>query len=100
MCALRTKPTHFLFCSTRLRLSPAVDEDVEVAEPNFIYTKAQATNDPGLSQLWGMLATTTGGANAVGAWSAGNTDCSDVVIGIIGEQAATAVAVAAAVAAP
>ena len=97
LCVRIAHQTH-AFSVLFLRLSPAVDEDVEVAEPNFIYTKA--TNDPGLNQLWGMLATTTGGANAVGAWSAGNTDCSDVVIGIIGEQAATAVAVAAAVAAP
>jgi hypothetical protein len=79
-----------MFCSLS---TPAADENVEVAQPNFIYTAFQATNDPGLNQLWGMLAS-GGGANAVGAWTAGNTDCSDIVIGIIGKQATTAAAVA------
>lgn len=54
-----------------------------MAEPNFVYT-TQQTNDPGLSQLWGMLATSAGGANATGAWASGYTSCSDVVVGVIG----------------
>jgi hypothetical protein len=63
-----------------------VDEDVEVAEPNFLYTGSQATtNDPYLSQLWGMLGSAAGGVNAAGAWAKGYTDCSGVVIGVIGE---------------
>lgn len=69
-------------CSTRCFVS--ADEDVEYAEPNFLYTKSQ-TNDPGMAQLWGMQAA-GGGANAVGAWAKGYTDCSDVVIGVIGEN--------------
>lgn len=56
---------------------------MEFAQPNFIYTKLQATNDPGLSSLWGML-DNGGGANATGAWASGHTDCSDVVVAVIG----------------
>lgn len=93
-CRLTTAQ-HLTLCLSMLcsLSTPAADEDVEVAQPNFIYTASQTTNDPGLNQLWGMLAS-GGGANAVGAWTAGNTDCSDVVIGIIGKQATTAAAVA------
>ena len=59
------------------------DEDVEYAEPNFVY-KASQTNDQYTNLLWGMLPDLAG-ANAVGAWNKGYTDCSDVVIGVIGK---------------
>lgn len=62
------------------------DEDVEYAEPNFIYRPVQVSqpNDQYFTNLWGMK-NGAGGANAVGAWAAGYTDCSDVVIGVIDE---------------
>ena len=38
-----------------------------------------------MSSLWGMMAA-GGGANATGAWAKGYTNCSDVVIGVLGEH--------------
>jgi hypothetical protein len=66
------------------------DPDVEYAEPNFKVRTLQATpwvpNDLSNFGLWGM--TDTGaGAKATSAWAQGYTDCSDVVIDVIGEQA-------------
>jgi hypothetical protein len=61
------------------------DEDVLYAEPNFIYKTLQAPvpNDPDLGQLWGMLG--GNGADAAGAWAKGYTDCSNVVVGVLGK---------------
>lgn len=69
-------------------LLPRADADVALVEPNFIIKAAQVppvTNDPYLGELWGMLANTSGGADAAGAWTQGYTDCSGVVIAVIGE---------------
>lgn len=70
-------------------LPPPADEDVEIAEPNFMRQPLQAQpNDEYLSLLWGMLGSSAGGANAAGAWGKGYTNCSDVVIAVIGEPSA------------
>ncbi|GAB2515340.1 S8 family peptidase [Lysobacter humi (ex Lee et al. 2017)] len=68
------------------------DPAVEYAEPNWIYTHADASNDTYYTNgsLWGMYGNATNPANAFGsqageAWNAGATSCGDVWVGIIDE---------------
>ncbi|WIA17105.1 hypothetical protein OEZ85_014000 [Tetradesmus obliquus] len=61
------------------------DPDVDYVEPNYIYTTQAVESDPYLGELWGMQATTVGGANATGAWTSGSSSCDGVVIGVIDE---------------
>ncbi|QYK05185.1 S8 family peptidase [Shewanella zhangzhouensis] len=70
----------------------AADPNVEFVEPNWIYQHADAANDTYYTNgsLWGMYGDATNPANGWGShageqWNAGNTDCSDVVVGIIDE---------------
>lgn len=66
----------------------AQDKSVVFAEPNFIVKALQSpspTNDPRVGELWGMLNSAAGAANAVGAWNQNYTDCSNVYIGVIDE---------------
>lgn len=65
-------------------------DEVEVAEPNWIYRHQATSNDPfytSLTQnLWGMGA--NGNVYGIGAstpWAAGKTGASDVYVGIIDE---------------
>ncbi|KAB7731142.1 S8 family serine peptidase [Rudanella paleaurantiibacter] len=61
-------------------------EGVEFAEPNFIYQHNAVSNDPGLSQLWGMGANGNQfGSQAITAWANGKTGSSTVYVGIIDE---------------
>lgn len=71
-----------------LQADPAVD----FAEPNWIYTTQETSDDPYYTsgQLWGMQGAGTTPANVYGsgaaaAWEAGKTCSSDVVVGIIDE---------------
>ena len=57
-------------------------EDIEFAQPNWIYQHTLTPNDPSFSQLWGMQAGF--GSNATSAWDS-KTNCSDVVVGVIDE---------------
>jgi len=67
--------------------------EIEYAEPNWIYTVDETSNDPYYinGSLWGMYGDATSPANQYGsqageAWAAGNTDSKTVVwIGIIDE---------------
>ncbi|KAF6264076.1 peptidase S8/S53 domain-containing protein [Scenedesmus sp. NREL 46B-D3] len=59
------------------------DTYVDYVEPNYLLSTSQAvTNDPYYASLWGMLETDAG-ANAKGAWAAGYTNCSGVVVGVV-----------------
>ncbi|WIA21831.1 hypothetical protein OEZ85_004207 [Tetradesmus obliquus] len=59
------------------------DSYVEYSEPNFLLNASQATtNDPYYASLWGMM-DADAGANAKGAWAAGYTNCSGVVVGVV-----------------
>jgi subtilisin family serine protease len=64
-------------------------QEVEYAEPNFIYTHETVTaNDPLLGDLWGMG--TNYGSNASAAWNSGlsnSTGSKSVAVGIIDEGA-------------
>ncbi|PRW44586.1 peptidase S8 [Chlorella sorokiniana] len=71
-----------------------VEEDaaVEAVEPNFIYTRQLASNDPAFTSgsLWGMYGDSSSPANAFGsraaeAWAAGFVGRDDIYIGIIDE---------------
>ncbi|RVT52869.1 peptidase S8 [Rubrivivax albus] len=71
-----------------LQADPAVD----FAEPNWLYTTQDVSDDPYYTsgQLWGMQGAGTTPANPYGsgaaaAWEAGKTCSSDVVVGIIDE---------------
>jgi subtilisin family serine protease len=71
-----------------LQADPAVD----FAEPNWLYTTQDTSDDPYFTdgRLWGMYGAGTTPANAFGsgaaaAWAAGKTCSSDVVVGIIDE---------------
>eukprot|EP00887_Chlorella_sp_A99_P004583 scaffold4.g4583.t1 len=61
--------------------------DVAWAQPNYKYYKAcvDTPNDPAYTagSLWGMQSGS--GSNAAGAWAAGKTDCSGVVVAVIDE---------------
>ncbi|MES2795063.1 MAG: S8 family peptidase [Bacteroidota bacterium] len=64
--------------------------EIELAEPNYIYTHSDISNDPSFSTLWGMQSTTSSpsnlyGSQAAAAWNAGHTGSSTVFIGIIDE---------------
>lgn len=66
--------------------------EIEFAEPNFIYTTDQVSNDPYYinNQLWGMYGSSTTPANAYGcqageAWANGHTGSETVYVGIIDE---------------
>jgi subtilisin family serine protease len=67
-------------------------EEVEFAEPNYIYTYGAASVDPYFTNgsLWGMYGAQTTpanqyGSNAAAAWAAGNTGSATVYVGIIDE---------------
>ena len=67
-------------------------EDVEYAEPNYIYQHNATSNDSYYTNgsLWGMYGDATSPANQWGsqageAWAAGKTNCSAVYVGIIDE---------------
>ncbi|MEJ7759311.1 MAG: S8 family peptidase [Gemmatimonadaceae bacterium] len=67
-------------------------EDVEYAEPNYIYQHNATSNDSYYTNgsLWGMYGDATAPANQWGsqageAWAAGKTNCSAVYVGIIDE---------------
>ncbi len=67
-------------------------DDVEYAEPNYIYTHDATSNDTYYTNgsLWGMYGLTTSPANQFGsgagaAWGAGKTGAATVVVGIIDE---------------
>jgi hypothetical protein len=61
--------------------------NVEYAEPNYLLSTSQAaTNDPYYASLWGLL-DGNAGANAKGAWAAGYTNCSGVVVGVVSSRA-------------
>lgn len=82
---------------TPLAVSQAVaalrgSEDVEYAEPNYIYQHSATSNDTYYTDgsLWGMYGDATSPANQFGsqageAWAAGKTNCSNVYVGIIDE---------------
>jgi subtilisin family serine protease len=63
------------------------DEDVEYAEPNYIYTLDAATNDTYVANgsLWGMDASNPNGSRASIAWSNGHTGSASVIVGVIDE---------------
>lgn len=68
------------------------DAAVDFAEPNWIYTTQEVSDDPYFTggQLWGMYGAGTTPSNAYGsgaaaAWAAGKTCSSDVVVGVIDE---------------
>ena len=67
-------------------------DEIEYAEPNFIYTHDAVSNDTYFTNgsLWGMYGTATSpanqfGSNAAVAWANGKTGSSTVYIGIIDE---------------
>lgn len=67
-------------------------ENVEYAEPNYIYTYDATSNDTYFTNgsLWGMYGDATIPANEFGsqageAWAAGHTGSSTVIVGIIDE---------------
>jgi subtilisin family serine protease len=67
-------------------------ENIEYAEPNYIYTYDAVSNDPSYTNgsLWGMYGDATSPANQYGsqageAWAAGKTGAPTVVVGIIDE---------------
>jgi subtilisin family serine protease len=62
------------------------DEDVVYAEPNYIYTHDEVSNDPYFTggNLWGM-GNSTYGSRAATAWSNGHTGSATVVVGVIDE---------------
>ncbi|HXG71561.1 MAG TPA: S8 family peptidase [Gemmatimonadaceae bacterium] len=67
-------------------------EDVEYAEPNYIYQHSATSNDTYYTDgsLWGMYGDATSPANQFGsqageAWAVGKTNCSNVYVGIIDE---------------
>ena len=67
-------------------------EGVEFAEPNWIYTHGQVSNDTYFTNgsLWGMYGDASSPANAFGsqaaeAWAAGHVGATDVHVGIIDE---------------
>ena len=66
--------------------------EVEYAEPNFIYTHNDVSNDTYFTNgsLWGMYGDATTPANQYGsqageAWAAGHTGSSSVFVGVIDE---------------
>ncbi|MCP5269717.1 MAG: S8 family serine peptidase [Burkholderiaceae bacterium] len=82
---------------SRLALAAALralqaDPAVDFAEPNWLYTTQDTSDDPYYTsgQLWGMQGAGTTPANPYGsgaatAWEAGKTCSSDVVVGVIDE---------------
>ncbi|NQD35961.1 S8 family serine peptidase [Permianibacter sp. IMCC34836] len=68
------------------------DPNVEFAEPNWVYQHSATSNDTYYTNgsLWGMYGDASSPANQWGsqaaeAWAAGNTNCSNVYVGIIDE---------------
>ncbi len=68
------------------------DAAVDFAEPNWIYTHQEVSNDPYFTggSLWGMYGPSTSpsnpyGSNAAAAWAAGNTGSTAVYVGVIDE---------------
>jgi subtilisin family serine protease len=66
------------------------DPNVMWAEPNYIYTHQQVSNDPGFPQLYGMQGPSTSpanqfGSNAAAAWAAGFIGSENVYVGVIDE---------------
>jgi subtilisin family serine protease len=61
--------------------------NVTFAEPNWIYTHDDTSNDPYFTNgsLWGMSATNQYGSQAAGAWATGQTGSASVYVGIIDE---------------
>jgi subtilisin family serine protease len=59
--------------------------EIEYAEPNYIYTHSDVSNDPYFTNgsLWGTNGTY--GSNAVTAWGNGHTGSSTVYVGVIDE---------------
>lgn len=67
-------------------------QEIEYAEPNFIYTHSEISNDPYYmnGSLWGMYGSATSPSNIYGsgagnAWAAGHIGSGEVYIGIIDE---------------
>ncbi|MDQ3617849.1 MAG: S8 family serine peptidase [Pseudomonadota bacterium] len=70
----------------------SADPSVEYVEPNWIYQRADASNDTYYTNgsLWGMYGDATNPANQFGSqagekWNAGKTSCGDVWVGVIDE---------------
>jgi subtilisin family serine protease len=61
------------------------NQDVEYAEPNWIYTTDAITNDTYIGNLWGM--TSTYGSQASVAWGNSHTGSNDIYVGVIDEGA-------------
>jgi subtilisin family serine protease len=73
-------------------ISRAKGEEVEFAEPNWIYTHGATSTDPYYKDgtLWGMYGDATSPANQYGsqageAWAAGHTGLKSVYVGVIDE---------------
>ncbi|HKG67625.1 MAG TPA: S8 family serine peptidase, partial [Segetibacter sp.] len=66
-------------------ITKAQGEEVQYAEPNYVYTHQAASTDPYYTNnsLWGMNGTY--GCNADEAWAKGHTGSSSVYVGIIDE---------------
>jgi subtilisin family serine protease len=70
----------------------AADPAIEFVEPNWVYTHSAVSNDTYAKdgRLWGMYGDASSPANPYGsqaaeAWGRGETDCGNVVIGVIDE---------------
>jgi subtilisin family serine protease len=81
------------FTPAAARREIEADPAIEFAEPNYIYTHQETSNDPYYTSgsLWGMYSTSSDPSNQYGsqasaAWATNNnTDCSSVYVGIIDE---------------
>jgi subtilisin family serine protease len=83
--------------STPMKVDRAVailkeDDRVEYAEPNYIYHTQATSNDPMVSNLWGMsanvtIASSTFGSQALTAWTNDKIGPTNVYVGIIDEGA-------------
>jgi subtilisin family serine protease len=90
---VRSGPGNDVARSVRaLRNHPAV----EFVEPNWVYTKQAASNDPSFlsGSLWGLYGPGTSpssayGSQAAAAWALGNTCSSAVYVGVIDEGVMT-----------
>lgn len=68
------------------------EQDIEYAEPNYIYSYAATSNDPYYTngQLWGMYGQSTSpsnqyGSQAAAAWANNHTGSNNVIVAVIDE---------------
>ncbi|MCB9065744.1 MAG: S8 family serine peptidase [Chitinophagales bacterium] len=68
------------------------EEDIEYAEPNYLYSYSATSNDPYFTdgQLWGMYGSSTSPSNQYGtgsaaAWANNHTGSNSVIIAVIDE---------------